>query len=574
MPKTKGIRVWSALLPASLLLGCVSGELDGAETFGEGISGWDGGEGEGEDEAGEPEDPAEGDESGGPDEGGEAGDPDEGGEEMPEPDPPPPPLVGSNADDLLHGGQADDVIQGLAGVDELHGGEGSDLIEGGADLDILLGEGGDDTLLGGPGDDVLDGGLGDDVLEGGAGDDSYVYARGQGNEVIHDLEGDRDRLVLLDYDASEAQLSQDGDDLVIALPDGELRVVSHYAGAAIEELRFEPGDAELFASLDYGIYWFGSGGSSAKQLPGQLNPHFDPEAPTLIFTHGWSSGSVADGYRDDFDWGEVDGPEAYLAQHWIDQGWNVGIFHWQQFADEGEVKDAEAKIWTAAGPRAMRWQSADGVYHEGETLGLSVSELFARELRETAAWLRSGELRLAGHSLGNQLVTTTADQLWAQVDAGLSPRLMPGRVALLDGFWSKGDKDYLGGQWTGERARDLVDALAARGVVIEAYRSSGVGSNPFIGDANDELLAKTCFVELRPWYFGPLSFAAKHTAAAWHYMWAMQVPAPSDGQGATVCSSSASDDAVNLGMIADFHWRHEDGVYSKTPADDGYVRVD
>jgi len=62
------------------------------------------------------------------------------------------------------------------------------------------------------------------------------------------------------------------------------------------------------------------------------------------------------------------------AAGWINAGWNVGIFVWNQFSDEttgvsgawfGDgpppqgVLDAEAKIWTANGPRGMRWRDWD-----------------------------------------------------------------------------------------------------------------------------------------------------------------------------------------------------------------------
>jgi hypothetical protein len=43
--------------------------------------------------------------------------------------------------------------------------------------------------------------------------------------------------------------------------------------------------------------------------------------------------------------------------HGVQAGYNVGIMYWNQFADEDEVKDAEAKIWTATGTRAMRWKN-------------------------------------------------------------------------------------------------------------------------------------------------------------------------------------------------------------------------
>ena len=41
---------------------------------------------------------------------------------------------------------------------------------------------------------------------------------------------------------------------------------------------------------------------------------------------------------------------------WKADGWNVAIFYWNQMADEDEVKDAEAKIWSTNGPKGMRYR--------------------------------------------------------------------------------------------------------------------------------------------------------------------------------------------------------------------------
>ncbi len=32
---------------------------------------------------------------------------------------------------------------------------------------------------------------------------------------------------------------------------------------------------------------------------------------------------------------------------WLDGGWNVGIFYWNQLADEEMPQDTESKIWTS-----------------------------------------------------------------------------------------------------------------------------------------------------------------------------------------------------------------------------------
>lgn len=91
-----------------------------------------------------------------------------------------------------------DAVAGGAAVDRLHGGNGDDMLDGAAGDDLVEGAGGDDTLSGGYGDDVLEGGAGDDRLSGGqgadhlaggSGHDAYVFARGEGVDVIDDADG-------------------------------------------------------------------------------------------------------------------------------------------------------------------------------------------------------------------------------------------------------------------------------------------------------------------------------------------------------------------------------------------------
>ncbi len=57
-------------------------------------------------------------------------------------------------------------------------------VEGSAYDDVLSGNERANTLSGGLGNDTLQGGKGDDLLTGGLGDDIYVFARGDGNDLI------------------------------------------------------------------------------------------------------------------------------------------------------------------------------------------------------------------------------------------------------------------------------------------------------------------------------------------------------------------------------------------------------
>ncbi|WP_114787070.1 calcium-binding protein [Vibrio tetraodonis] len=137
--------------------------------------------------------------------------------------------VGTNTDDELAGSNTNDFIAGLEGNDIISGSSGSEIIHGDAGNDTLHGETGNDELFGGEGNDTLtvsysgnntlDGGEGDDTLkvtrttndrhqrnvaqnavnrliggkgsdrlEGSSGSETYVFERGDGQDVINDFD--------------------------------------------------------------------------------------------------------------------------------------------------------------------------------------------------------------------------------------------------------------------------------------------------------------------------------------------------------------------------------------------------
>ncbi|MBP2160303.1 MULTISPECIES: calcium-binding protein [Asticcacaulis] len=91
--------------------------------------------------------------------------------------------------DVIRGGNGADRIYGLQGNDALFGGLGNDTLYGRADNDTLYGQDGKDNLMGDDGNDVLIGGIGDDIMSGGAGIDTFVFAKGDGKDVISGFEG-------------------------------------------------------------------------------------------------------------------------------------------------------------------------------------------------------------------------------------------------------------------------------------------------------------------------------------------------------------------------------------------------
>lgn len=101
-------------------------------------------------------------------------------------------VLGRNGWDVLNGEGGRDVVRGGRGDDIVDGGGGRDVVAGGQGNDVVTGGAGSDWVAGNLGDDLLSGGVGDDFLRGGRGDDTFVFAAGDGDDVItdFDLSGD------------------------------------------------------------------------------------------------------------------------------------------------------------------------------------------------------------------------------------------------------------------------------------------------------------------------------------------------------------------------------------------------
>lgn len=300
----------------------------------------------------------------------------------------------------------------------------------------------------------------------------------------------------------------------------------------------------VFSELDYGLYWFGLNDACTRAVPGATNAFYDQTKPTLIFVHGWSRGFTQDRFRETFNVARLDagGPDLNLADIWIAKGWNVGILYWNQFADEGEVKNAESKIWSVDAKKGMRWRDSAGAYHP-DPFGQTVTDLLLNNYLENLWGFRGTQLRFAGHSLGSQVVVTVAKGLLDGMRAGVVPAsLVPDRIALLDAFSSNRRKPYLDGRWVGEVMRAYTRELQEGGVVFESYRSSPTTGTPFAGDANQALHNMTAFAEMRNGYFGLFAFRPKHLAAPWRYFWSFAYPPPPiAGTGDVAPSASTSN---------------------------------
>jgi len=127
--------------------------------------------------------------------------------------------LGDNVENLTLMGTSLSVGVGNTLNNTLLGNDGPNLLLGGNGNDILQGGAGHDGLDGGNGNDTLIGGKGNDVLNGGAGNDTFVFARGDGQDLVQDNSGTADKIL---YETGINPL-----DLVISRQANDLRLAIH-----------------------------------------------------------------------------------------------------------------------------------------------------------------------------------------------------------------------------------------------------------------------------------------------------------------------------------------------------------
>jgi len=179
------------------------------------------------------------------------------------------------------------------------------------------------------------------------------------------------------------------------------------------------------------------------------------------------------------------------------------------------------------------------------------------EMLDLSGW-NGVELRLAGHSLGAQIVLSLASKFKTDSRASAYKNKLA-RIALLDHFFSALEKDYLPQSdpecedwswwpcshlWLSEYAldyllKDIRDNDYAP--VIENYRTSAI-SDTIFADSADEFVKRTVFVEQKLWFYESANLDEKHIAAIPIYMHCMKWL--SYGQlsdGAPSCRMSTSE---------------------------------
>ena len=343
--------------------------------------------------------------------------------------------------------------------------------------------------------------------------------------------------------------------------------------------------------LDFGLYWFGKNDESEKYIPLVNNNFYDLNKPTVIYVHGWKQEAVERNYeRETFYFKEPENnDEIYTNNFWIDEGWNTGILYWNQFCEESEIKDSEAKIWTFNGPKGARYKMKDGTYNDFnkkiqiEDKEITVDSVGQALFHYVFASLKnnnSGNIRIIGHSIGSQIACLLANML-------KDNEIYVNRLALLDPIWTKGGKEYLNDinhdnepDTVANRCFWYVMKLTnSSDFAVELYNSSLIDIG-VVGDNNDDLRKIVAETSIRPWYYNINEIENKHNVVRHHYMWSFAYEPPVEctlntlnkrtPTGKVAASAKTSNQRIREMMSLPNYWDQVEGRYTTSPEDDWF----
>ena len=229
-----------------------------------------------------------------------------------------------NSHDLFDGGEGQDILQGTDGddvifledtfsplpnsttgprvvdIERFDMGNGNDVVDltskkhSYADV-TLNGEAGNDVLWGSSGNDILSGGEGNDQLTGGAGSDTYLFDRGDGQDVIRNydpVKSSRDVLAFGDA-INEQQLwfERAGNDLEISIMGTEDNVMMknwyRHERHQLDEISVSNGHTLSNNQVDQlvqAMAVFNPSSSAELELSGQIKEELAP-----VITASWQA---------------------------------------------------------------------------------------------------------------------------------------------------------------------------------------------------------------------------------------------------------------------------------------------
>ena len=233
-----------------------------------------------------------------------------------------------------------------------------------------------------------------------------------------------------------------------------------------------------------------------------------------------------------------------LAYYWEKAGFNVGIFHYEQFADD-LVSNVYAKIFN--NDYLSYKNEGQTITREASKLSHSLTEVFAARYLAYMADkpLRGSEIRFVGNGAGAAFALSAAEYLHNYYAAGqIDGKFLPRRVTLCDPYFSNERAD-IAIDWKGwegypvadkqiatplEYASKSIAALNAKGMIFEYIESDPDYSDSY-GEPYSEadislhstILSNTASLDFRQSYSSRLSeyYLAQNRISLDWYLYSM-----------------------------------------------------
>lgn len=238
-------------------------------------------------------------------------------------------------------------------------------------------------------------------------------------------------------------------------------------------------DMSLRSDTLYGLYWYGeSADDSMKSQENMPTKYYDPEKPTLIYSHGWKpAGETVEKMRTlektvsktNGASGKIDYVEELKAL-----GYNVAFWNWHEYAQN--LDNLHNEIWTVKTVAEVSGKDDNYVAAVEALDGRTFAGEFARSVCAVMKDATDQEVIFVGHSFGGEMVTAAAYTLYKLAESGViaNKNILPDRISLADPYIPSaslnGEMDITGEDVTGYVAEAFADALEfinSKGGVID-----------------------------------------------------------------------------------------------------------
>ncbi|MFI3245338.1 MAG: hypothetical protein R3Y10_02450 [Ferrimonas sp.] len=290
------------------------------------------------------------------------------------------------------------------------------------------------------------------------------------------------------------------------------------------------------APINYSsLHWAGSHQEWEAATDGAPSAYYEPTQPTMIYFY----------YHQDIPQ-PLDSPtssesnESFptLIEYWLAQGYNVGLWPWEDDMDAADLTQA------------------------------------IKNYQYALSQFRGPELRFIGHARGSTMALWFAQQLisdWDSTNTEIELTQIPDQIVLLEPSDSAISLPNTNTLNLAELYQQTLMQLKAEGIVISCYLSAHKLKNATNNAARKILLEETALIALQPQYAETWNTTHQTLAAPWHYLRSIAFLPPDimdDNQAALSASSPVIQ--IRQWMHSNAYLMQQQGNHTIDPTDDRF----